>query len=223
MVAVELISMGTRPLIGSLLLHFLLLCFLIAVFGEAQENKLPPSPELEVRSVKLRTRGPARKAEPAPLERPLPTRAQAVTQPAAKPAAAVEKKSPRAPQKVALPKPSYPVRIATKRAKSGGSGPLPKDSPAVPTYHPAVTLTDAYYIDSILVRFYIEPDSRFEVEILQGTGDGVLDARTVVALKRWKWMPKREGGQYVSSIETVRLWRVESRSPGVLEPEMLPQ
>ena len=99
-------------------------------------------------------------------------------------------------------------------ASETGSGPVRalgedsgQDRPALPYYHPAVTLTGMSDRSFILVKFNIEANGRFEVEILEGTGNIHHDARALHVLKRWKWLPMRINGENLASVEIVRLFR----------------
>lgn len=202
----------TRSLIGSLGLHLLLLMLALLIWRPPPSPTAPAQAEqLTIRPVKLAA-APQRTV-PARAPDPIPAVHRSWPKPAEKkivetPGQGESKKSP--PKKtMTLPKPNYPVRIPEKRPPGGGGEKLPDNAPAVPTYHPSVTLVDAPHTEWILARFQLEVDSSFEVEILEGSGDGVTDARALLVLKTWRWLPKRVDGEFVPSVEVVRLYRVD--------------
>ena len=82
-----------------------------------------------------------------------------------------------------------------------------KDRPAIPYYHPTVTLHGADGREWILVRFEVEANGTSKVEMLEGTGNIHQDARVLNVLRRWKWLPMKIDGQTYRSIEIVRLYR----------------
>ena len=228
-----------RSLFFSSLLHIALLACLLLVFFRQSPTQTPPEQaQIIVRPLKVAkkpklpqivpglaveeampTSSQAHESSPAAAQKLSPSQAEAPPEP---PAQAPRPKSrPLSPQ-LLLPEPNYPTRPSKERSMSAedpdtGSGPvrapgedLGEDRPALPYYHPAVTLTGMSDRTFILVKFDIEANARFEVEILEGTGNIHLDARALHVLKRWKWLPMRINGENLASVEIVRLFRKDT-------------
>jgi outer membrane biosynthesis protein TonB len=220
----------------SLLVHsFLFLALLLGIV--LQSDELPPADESKVvvRPMELiRPEKPSMQAgslaQPEPNPEPSPTDPPVPTQPLPKPLndspepmaphpAPSDKTDPAAaangePQFL-IETPEYPTYQPNNdgQGTSGadsvnlkGEASL-KDRPAVPYYHPAVTLEGVVGRDWILVRFEVEANGTFKVEMLEGTGNIHQDARVLNVLRRWKWLPMQIDGQQYRSIEVVRLYR----------------
>lgn len=101
------------------------------------------------------------------------------------------------------------------------SGLRPSDSPpggelfmlsgdeeaARPIHHPAVVVDGWSDRQFLTVQFAIQPNGRFVVNILKGTGDPVKDALALNTLRQWRWKPKTVKRRPVASVEVLRLKR----------------
>ncbi len=85
------------------------------------------------------------------------------------------------------------------------------EEPAVPTYHPAVIIDGWLDEQWLTVQFDIAPNGRFQVTILEGTGDPAMDAIALTTLRQWRWQPKRIKRRPVASTEILRLKRNVTR------------
>ena len=81
------------------------------------------------------------------------------------------------------------------------------DRMAKPYYHPKVTIPGRHGKEYIVVRFQVEASGVCDAEILEGTGDIHADARALVILRRWKWLPMIIDGEKLRSIEIIKLNR----------------
>jgi len=82
-----------------------------------------------------------------------------------------------------------------------------RNRPAIPYYHPPVTLKGHTDKDWILVKFEVEKNGTFQVEIVEGMGNIHQDARALQRLKRWRWIPMMIDGETYASVELVRLFK----------------
>lgn len=211
----------------SLFLHTLLLAGLLWLFSENEEYT--PAPEenrLVVRplAVAPRPEPPELKAgnetaapEPLPPQ-PAPVEEKPVspTSPLPPPAGHEAPRAKSKPPEFLLPEADYPTHQPISVAGASGQDPInlkgeseSADRPALPYYHPSVTLEGRTGRDWILVRFEVAANGTFKVEMLDGTGDIHQDARVLNVLRRWKWLPMRIDGQTYPSVEVIRLYRHE--------------
>jgi TonB family protein len=58
---------------------------------------------------------------------------------------------------------------------------------------------------SVRLRVHVSSDGRTRCEIVESSGDPVLDAAVLQDLQGWWWTPAQQHGQAVESVETMRL------------------
>ncbi len=68
---------------------------------------------------------------------------------------------------------------------------------AMPVFAPPLELE--VQATTLAARFRIRPDGSFEVELVRSTGRAELDDQALAGLRRWKWRPRKEGGEEVEA------------------------
>jgi outer membrane biosynthesis protein TonB len=227
-----------RSYFWSLLIHFLLLlALLLGLMQSYSPEVVPEDVTVQVRRMELaRPEKPRMEAGADSAFQPQPASiSPAVTESDSAPAPAKDQLNPKAPpvaeqelvkneRSQAKPQflisgPDYPTY------QPGGDKESPmgedalnlkgqtaaRDRPAIPYYHPAVTLEGANGREWILVRFAVEANGTFDVEILEGTGNIHQDARALNVLRRWRWLPMQIDGETYPTVEVVRLYRRDIR------------
>lgn len=222
-----------NSLVISLTLHVAFLLGFFLLWPEPPSLAEPARTLVKARQVKVeekpktpKLQAGASKSEPIPqpvvqpeLERKPP--ATAPTKPVAPPSKKPRSSKKSGPQ-LLLPEPDYPTAPRTERSMQADA-PAPEgpdvinlvgtedspNSPAVPYYHPTVTVVGTSSRDWILVEFQIERNGVFRVQMLEGTGDIHRDARALNTLRRWKWIPRKINGERVASVEVIRLYKRE--------------
>ena len=151
-------------------------------------------------------------AEPEP-EQPQPALATEPSLSSPVGPSSTSSKKPPAPQFL-IEEPNYPTHQKAPAQSAPGDDPInlkgdekAKDRPALPYYHPSIPLEGRSAKEWILVRFEVEANGTFKVEMLEGTGNIHQDARVLNVLRRWKWLPMKINGETYRSVEVVRLYR----------------
>jgi outer membrane biosynthesis protein TonB len=171
----------------------------------------------------------------APRDPTRPENSQAKTEPERKPPP--RKKQPRKPPpRLELPQPDYPTAPPRDRPEppdtvastsgqiviaANGLGLQDPDGylqvldeeAAYPTHHPPVVIHEWRDEQWLTACFELQPNGRFRVTLVEGTGDPGIDGRALSVLRQWKWQPRTVSGRPVASVETVRLRRSVSQEP----------
>ncbi|MCA9777621.1 MAG: hypothetical protein KC800_12920 [Candidatus Eremiobacteraeota bacterium] len=226
----------TRSFGWSALIHLsLLIVFLLLLLGQ-RPHQAPPTEASTVVVRPMKVAEPPERpelvagdssqaSETAPV--PEPALAEPETEPEQPQPALAEEPSlsiPAGPSSTSTKKasapqflieePNYPTHQKAPAQSAPGDDPIhlkgnekSKDRPALPYYHPSIPLEGRSAKEWILVRFEVEANGTFQVEILEGTGNIHQDARVLNVLRRWKWLPMKINGETYRSVEVVRLYR----------------
>jgi protein TonB len=153
----------------------------------------PPTPRL----LPPAPRPPAPKPrEPAPVPRapaaPRPMPIAPAAMPAAEPSPALLVEAPPAPEPAPVPEPAPPAAVEVPRFNAAY---LNNPSPA----YPAAARRRAQE-GRVLVRAEVLADGRCSrVELKQGSGHELLDQAALEAVRKWRFVPARQGDQAISA------------------------
>lgn len=212
------------PLAAALAGHGLLLWGLTSLVAPAAIPTSPATP-LQVRWLDAPTAAPTAEPVPPPT-RPQP--AQAVARPTPAPTPAPAPPEAAAPR---VPPPAAPPAAAEAEAVAAPSAPPAPPAAATPPAAPVVTAArfDADYLQNpappypslsrklgeqgrVLLRAHVQSDGRAAtVEIRQSSGSPRLDAAALDTVRRWRFVPARQGEQTVASWVLIPIsFRLES-------------
>ncbi len=221
---------GLRPgwLASALLLHGLLLSVLL---WERQSEPVE-SPPVAIQ-VSLLDPEPKTPAQPAPKP-PEPVPQKPVPKPVVKPAP-VQKPTPVPLAKTPVPNPVVASAPTPQPSAAAAEAATPPAAPVAPTTGPAAGAPvqearfDADYLQNpkpqypslsrrmgeegrVMLRAYVLPSGQPEtVELKQSSGSVRLDEAALAAVRKWRFVPARRGGETVAAWVVIPItFRLES-------------